>query len=153
MAFLRTKESELFEPKTEEHFTGAPENTFLWKVDTYLKLQQQSFFFWKRCLIHTVILDISGGTNVGKPTFWYRKLRYSGDRLYVIRNTFKLEAQKVDPQKLDYPINYSLKSLISLSRQLCVPWSCSTPYFNQKIHLSLVILNYKGFQVNRKWLN
>ena len=117
------------------------------------KTSTAQFFFWKRCLIHAVILDISGGTNVGKPTFWYRKLRYSGDRLYVIRNTFKLEAQKVDPQKLDYPINYSLKCLISLSRQLCVPWSCSTPYFNQKIHLSLVILNYKGFQVNRKWLN
>ena len=117
------------------------------------KTSTAKFFFWKRCLIHTVILDISGGTNVGKPTFWYRKLRYSGDRLCVIRNTFRLEAQKIDPQKLAYLTNYSLKFPISLSRELCVPGSYSTPYFNQKIHFSLVILNYKGFQVNRKWLN
>ena len=37
--FLKTKESELFQLKTKEHFTGASETTFLQMVDTYLKLQ------------------------------------------------------------------------------------------------------------------
>ena len=57
-AFLKTKESELFQLKTKEHFTGASENTFLQMVDTYLKLQQQ-FSFWKMCLFQTVIFDLS----------------------------------------------------------------------------------------------
>ena len=56
-----------------------------------------------------------GGTSVGKPAFWYKKPKLSGDHLYVIRNTFRPEAQKSDPQKLAYLINYSLTWLISLS--------------------------------------
>ena len=43
-AFPKTKQSEIFEPKSEEHFTGAPENTFSRKVDTHLKLERQFFF-------------------------------------------------------------------------------------------------------------
>ena len=34
----RKSESELFEPYRKNHFTGAPENIFLCKVDTYLNL-------------------------------------------------------------------------------------------------------------------
>ena len=71
----------------------------------------------------------------------------------VIRNTFRPKAQKTDSRKSAYLINYSLKWLISLSREPFVLWSCSTPHFNQKTHFSLVILNYKSFQVNQKCLN
>ena len=96
---------------------------------------------------------ISGGTSVGKPAFCCAKLNLSGDHLYVIRNTFRPEAQKVDPWKSAYLIDCSLKWLISLSREPFVLWSCLTPHFNQKTHFSVVIFNYKNFQVNRKWLN
>ena len=34
---------------------------------------------------------VSGGTSVGKPSFWYKKLKLSGDHLYVIGNTFRPE--------------------------------------------------------------
>ena len=36
-AFLKTTESELFEPQRKKNFTDALENTFLRKVDKYLK--------------------------------------------------------------------------------------------------------------------
>ena len=59
----------------------------------------------------------SGVTSVGKPAFWYTKLNLSGDHLYVIRNTFRPEFQEINPRKSAYFINYSLKGLISLSRE------------------------------------
>ena len=62
-------------------------------------------------------MPINGGTSVGKPAFCYIKLKLSGDHLYVIRKTFRPEAQKIDPRKLAYLINYSLKWLISLFRE------------------------------------
>ena len=62
----------------------------------------------------------SGGTSVGKLAFWYTKLKLSGDHLYVIRNTFRPEAQKFEHRKLAYLINYSSKWLISLSPELFV---------------------------------
>ena len=36
--FVKTADSELFEPWRKKHFTGPPQNTFLCKVDAYLKL-------------------------------------------------------------------------------------------------------------------
>ena len=90
---------------------------------------------------------------MGKPAFWYTKLKFSGDHLYVIRNTFRPEVQNIDHRKSAYLINCSLKWLISLSREPFVLRSWSTPHFNQKTHFSIVILNYKSFQVNQKWLN
>ena len=54
---------------------------------------------------------------MGKPAFWYTKLKLSGDHLYVIRNTFKTEAQNIDPWISAYLVNYSLKWLISLCRE------------------------------------
>ena len=141
----------------------------------FLKIQSQHIFlvrilvtlafFVKICkncvrsrncnLIQNLLLcfPISGGTSVGKPAFCYAKLNLSGDHLYVIRNTFRPEAQKVDPWKSAYLIYCSLKWLISLSREPFVLWSCLTPHFNRKTHFSEVIFNYKNFQVNRKWLN
>ena len=59
----------------------------------------------------------SGVISVGKPAFWYTKLSLSGDHLYVIRNTFRSEFRKINPRKSAYLINYSLKGLISLSRE------------------------------------
>ena len=56
-------------------------------------------------------------TSVGKSAFWYTKLNLSGDHLYVIRNKFRPESQKINPRKSAYLINYSLKGLISLSRE------------------------------------
>ena len=41
-ALVKTANSELFEPWRKKHFTGAPQNTFLCKVDAYLKLPS----FW-----------------------------------------------------------------------------------------------------------
>ena len=98
-------------------------------------------------------LPYSGGTNMGKPEFWYTKPKLSGEYLYVFRNTFRPKAQKIGPRELIYLINYWLKWLISLSRELFVLWSCSNPHFHQITHFSIVILNYKLFQVNEKWLN
>ena len=62
----------------------------------------------------------SGGTSMGKRAFWYSKLKLSGDHLYVIRITFRHEAQKIESQKSANLINYSLKWLISLSQELFV---------------------------------
>ena len=77
----------------------------------------------KRLLLNFLLLfpvfssTYSWGTSVGKPAFWYTNLKLSGDHLYVIRNTFRPDDQKIDPRKSAYLINYSLKLLNSLSRE------------------------------------
>ena len=62
-------------------------------------------------------MPICRGTSMEKPAFWYTKLKLSGDHLYVIRKTFRPEAQKIDLRKLAYLISYSLRWLISLFRE------------------------------------
>ena len=66
-------------------------------------------------------LVISGCTSVRylakKPAFWYTKLKLPGNNLYVNKNTFRPEDQKIDTRKLSYLINYSFKWLIALSRE------------------------------------
>ena len=85
--------------------------------------------------------------------FWYTKLKLSVDYLYVIRKTFRSKAQKSEHHKSAYLISYSLKWLTALSWEPFVLWSCSALRFNRETHFSIVIFNYKIFQVNRKWLN
>ena len=43
---------------------------------------------------------VSGGTSVGRPSFWYKKLKLSGDHLYVIGNTFRPEPKQLTPGQL-----------------------------------------------------
>ena len=117
---------------------------FHWWLDKHMRRKLQ-------CLNFVTHPLASGGTSVGKHG--YAILNLSGDRLYVIRNTFWSEVQKINPWKSAYLINYSLKGLISLSREPFVLWSCSTPHFNQKTQFYFVVFNYKSFQVNQKWLN
>ena len=78
---------------------------------------KQCKFSMVYCHYYNILSEYSGGTSVGKPVFWYTKLKLSGDHLYIIRNKFRPEAQNSDLQKMAYIINYSLKWLISLSRE------------------------------------